>query len=138
MTVKAVDGRRRQAPSAGPSLSSPRRVAAAGGNSGVRVARGIVTTIDSHGMEEATQKRSMTAAQYVMGISDTRPPSSSAPCANILRGRKQFCKRCVLSDLGHPDDAVHELRARAGAASVAQPSEDVLTGINMGINSFDV
>ena len=30
-------------------------------------------------MEEATQKRSMTAAQYVMGISDTRPPSSSAP-----------------------------------------------------------
>ena len=95
----------------------------------MRVARGIVTTIGSHGMEEATQKRSMTAAQYVMGISDTRPPSSSAPCANILRGRKQFCKRCVSSDLG---------QNRAGAASVAQPSEDVLTGINMGINSFDV
>ena len=104
----------------------------------MRVARGIVTTIGSHGMEEATQKRSMTAAQYVMGISDTRPPRSSAPCAIILRDRKQFCKRCVSSDLGHPDDAVHELRARAGAASVAQPSEDVLTGINMGINSFDV
>ena len=89
-------------------------------------------------MEEATQKRSMTAAQYVMGISDTRPPSSSAPRAIILRDHKQFCERCVSSDLGHPDDAVHELRARAGAASVAQPSEDVLTGTNMGINSFDV